>query len=76
MSNLAEWGRGRAIFLITHRISTIRQADNILYLERGRIHEKGSHEELMALEGGKYRSFVETESGLANNQQGDPEVTS
>jgi len=28
------------------------------------------------VEGGKYRSFVETESGLANNQQGDPEVTS
>ena len=28
MANLAEWGQGRAIFLITHRISTIRQADN------------------------------------------------
>mgnify|MGYP001396836083 CR=1 FL=1 len=76
MANLAEWGQGRAIFLITHRISTIRQADNILYLERGKILENGSHETLMQVEGGKYRSFVETESGLANRTLGGPEATS
>ena len=76
MANLAEWGQGRAIFLITHRISTIRQADNILYLERGKILENGSHETLMKVEGGKYRSFVETESGLSNRTLGGPEATS
>ena len=64
MDNLAEWGEGRAIFLITHRISTIRRADNILYLDRGRIVESGSHETLMALADGRYRSFVEAESHL------------
>jgi len=67
MSNLAEWGRGRAIFLITHRISTIRQADNIIYLDGGRIVEEGSHDSLMCLEDGRYRSFVETEFGLSNS---------
>ena len=62
MRNLAEWGAGRAIFLITHRISTIRRADNILYLDRGRIVEAGSHDELMQRDGGRYRAFVDAES--------------
>ncbi len=79
MTNLAEWVRqtdeqesvgterqtGRAIFLITHRISTIRRADNILYLDGGRIVESGTHDALMQREGGRYRAFVETESNLS-----------
>ena len=75
MQNLAEWaggadGRaGRAIFLITHRISTIRRADNILYLDGGRIVESGNHETLMNLEGGRYRGFVEAESALTDTSR-------
>ncbi|MDE0443862.1 MAG: ABC transporter ATP-binding protein [Gammaproteobacteria bacterium] len=65
MTNLAEWGRERAIFVITHRISTIRLADNIVYLDGGRIVESGDHETLMGLEGGRYRAFVDAESNLA-----------
>ena len=65
MTNLAQWGEGRAIFLITHRISTIRRADNILYLDEGRIFENGDHETLMRIPNGRYRTFVETESDLA-----------
>jgi ABC-type multidrug transport system fused ATPase/permease subunit len=61
MTNLVEWGQGRAIFLITHRISTIRRADNILYLDQGRIIESGDHAALMARDDGRYRSFVTTE---------------
>ena len=64
MQRLAQWGEGRAIFLITHRISTIRRADNILYLDGGRIVESGSHDALMAREDGRYRAFVEAESTL------------
>ena len=64
MERLAEWGEGRAIFLITHRISTIRRADNILYLDGGRIVESGSHHTLMSREDGRYRAFVEAESTL------------
>ena len=66
LSNLAEWGKERAIFLITHRISTIRRADNILYLDEGRIVESGNHDQLMALENGAYRSFVEAEMTLTD----------
>ena len=66
MQNLAQWGQGRAIFVITHRISTIRRADNILYLDRGRIMESGSHDHLMRLEDGRYRAFVEAEQTLTS----------
>ena len=72
MQNLGGWVKddddqeGRAIFLITHRISTIRQADNILYLQDGKIIESGNHDELMRLPDGRYRTFVETESNLTN----------
>ena len=71
MENLSEWGssQGRAIFVITHRISTIRRAENILYLDSGRILESGSHEALMQIENGRYRGFVETESSLRNIQR-------
>ncbi len=61
LRNLADWGRGRAIFLITHRLSTIRRADRIVYLSDGRVIEGGSHEELVAQEGGAYRRLVEVE---------------
>ena len=66
LDRLAEWGKGRAIFLITHRISTIQRADKILFLEQGRIVEQGSHAELLSLEGGRYRSFFEIDRRLSN----------
>lgn len=69
LSNLSEWGKDRAIFLITHRISTIRRADNILYLDQGRIVESGNHDELMAIEGGAYRAFVEAEMTLTDTSR-------
>ncbi len=72
LERLSAWGEGRAIFLITHRISTIQQADRILYLDDGRLVENGTHEELMAIRGGRYRSFVETEARLSK-RSGDAE---
>ena len=69
LSNLVDWGKDRAIFLITHRISTIRRADNILYLDEGRIVEDGNHDELMTIENGAYRSFVEAELNLTDTSR-------
>jgi len=63
LRNLAEWGRGRAIFLITHRLSTVRRADQIAFLGGGSLSEVGSHEELMGRPNGAYKSLVEAEGG-------------
>jgi subfamily B ATP-binding cassette protein MsbA len=49
---------GRTTFVIAHRLSTIRSADQILVLEHGEIVERGSHDELLALDG-RYRQLYD-----------------
>lgn len=61
LENLSEWSRQRVVFLITHRLSTIRNADQIAFMKDGKVVEFGSHDELMSLDDGHYRGFVEAE---------------
>jgi ABC-type multidrug transport system fused ATPase/permease subunit len=42
-----------------------------LYIDQGKLIEQGSHEELMSLEGGAYRAFVETEARLSQRSSGE-----
>lgn len=56
--------RGRTTFIIAHRLSTVRRADKILVMEKGKIVEEGSHIELTAMEGGVYRRLYELHIGL------------
>ena len=48
----------RTMMIIAHRISAVRDADEIIILDHGRIVERGNHESLMALKGNYYKTFV------------------
>lgn len=50
--------RGRTTFVIAHRLSTVRDADAIIVLEHGRVVERGSHDELLALRGRYYQLYT------------------
>lgn len=50
--------KGRTVFVIAHRLSTVRNADLIVVLEQGRIVEKGTHDELIRLKGRYYQLYT------------------
>ena len=58
--------KGRTTFVIAHRLSTIRKADQILVVEGGEIVERGTHPELLAIQG-RYRELYEKQHGLERN---------
>ncbi|MGW5699894.1 ABC transporter ATP-binding protein [Amycolatopsis japonica] len=57
-SRLRELSEGRTTLYISHRFSTVRQAERILLLEHGKVAEYGTHDELMAAEGGYAELFT------------------
>ena len=57
--------KGKTVFYISHRLSTTRDADRIIMLERGRIIEEGTHAELLARKG-KYAEMWNAQAGKYN----------
>ncbi len=55
---ISELTKGRTIITIAHRLATIEQADQILVVDDGRIVQKGTHKELISVEG-RYREFIQ-----------------
>jgi ATP-binding cassette, subfamily B, bacterial len=65
---LARHRRGRASLLVSHRLSSVREADRILVLSAGKVAERGTHDELMALGGDYARLFTLQASGYADDR--------
>lgn len=55
MDNLSEFFKGRTVIVVAHRLSTVRNADNIIVLDKGRIIEQGTHHKLTALKGDYFK---------------------
>ena len=61
--NMALIAKGRTVFIIAHRLSTVRRADRIMTIDRGRLVEDGTHDELINT-GGRYASLHRLQAGI------------
>lgn len=61
VAGIRELTRDKTVVVVAHRLPTIRHADQILFLDAGRVVERGSHDELIAL-GGRYADFWDKRS--------------
>jgi ATP-binding cassette subfamily B protein len=57
LRELRQFMRGRTTLLISHRVSTVREADLIVYLRGGAIIEQGAHDQLLARRGAYYELY-------------------
>lgn len=65
VENLNEFYKGKTVVIVAHRLSTVKNADNIVVLEHGKIVEQGTHAELTALKG-RYFELVRNQLELGN----------
>jgi ATP-binding cassette subfamily B protein len=68
-NRIREIARGKTVFLISHRLSTVRIADRIAFLKNGKLDEYGTHEELMKKQGNYARLFT-MQSRFYTNEKG------
>ena len=55
MENLEQFFKGKTAIVIAHRLSTVKHADKIIVLDKGKVVEEGNHAQLVAMKGEYYR---------------------
>lgn len=63
--NLQEYFKGKTVVIIAHRLSTVKNADNIIVLNKGEVVEQGSHKELVSQKG-EYYNLIKNQLELGN----------
>ena len=63
MENLTKFLTGRTSIIVAHRLSTVKNADQIIVLEKGKVVEQGTHEELVSCKG-NYFTLVKNQLEL------------
>jgi len=65
MENLGNFFKGKTVVVVAHRLSTVKNADQIIVLEKGEVVEKGTHRELVELKSAYY-NLVKDQLELGN----------
>ncbi|MBS1571284.1 MAG: peptidase domain-containing ABC transporter, partial [Bacteroidetes bacterium] len=65
MQNLEQFFLGKTAVVIAHRLSTVKNADNIIVLDKGKVVEQGNHKELVSQKGEYYR-LIKNQLELGN----------
>ena len=65
MENLDDFYKGRTVVVVAHRLSTVKNADQIVVIDSGKVVEKGTHTELIEKQGG-YFNLVKNQLELGN----------
>ena len=68
IDELLSAGNATAV-VVAHRLSTVKNADKIVVIERGKVVQMGSHDELLAQAGGRYEALVKTQLIANTNQE-------
>ena len=63
MENLEDFFKNRTVIVVAHRLSTVVNADNIIFLENGKIAEQGTHQQLVDRKG-KYYELIKNQLEL------------
>ena len=59
--------KGKTTIMIAHRLSTLRDADELIVIEHGRVAERGTHKKLLAIEGGVYNKLYTLQAEALKN---------
>ena len=59
--------KGKTTIMIAHRLSTLRDSDELVVIERGKVAERGTHKELLAIDGGVYKKLFTLQDEALRN---------